>query len=126
MWDHEGLAGWLYRAADLDPHKAHPSTYLGESLLGPCSIETVPKSLLYGNAQLVELPQAHLPGIWPSTANIYIWTRSRLDSISRAWGIAHEAAEFLVVRVARYQGEDVERYADATASSILLPRPLIR
>lgn len=125
LWDHEGLALWAYRAAGLDPYEPQGGAGLGEAILGPGSVDLVPGSMLYRDAQLVELDQAHLPGIWPSTSTWYIWTRRNLGSVERAWGVAHEGAEWLVVKVARYQGEDIEPYTDATASCLLLPRPLI-
>lgn len=61
----------------------------------------------------------------PSGIPTTIALRPGLSPVRAAWCIAHELAEIDLATVG-YQGEDVERVAEALAAALLMPRPAVR
>lgn len=94
--------------------------------MGPGAIWRVYATWLPGRrAQLVHHDQTHMAGWRPDTVHWHIQVRRRLPLLLYFWVLAHELAEYVLQVVQPYDGEDRERYANALAAAIVLPKELL-
>lgn len=112
-FDVEGAARSILEAAGYDWDDVPGSLRLAHGL----GVRVVWRDLRIAEAAAVD----PLPSGIPTT----IALRPGLEPVRAAWNIAHELAEIDLATV-RYQGEDVERVAEALAAALLMPRPAFR
>jgi hypothetical protein len=109
-FDVEGAARSILEAGGYDWDETPGALRLAQAL----GVRVVWRDLKIAEAAAVD----PLPSGIPTT----IVLRQGLGAVRAAWLIAHDLAEIDLATV-RYQGEDIERVAEALAAALLMPRP---
>jgi hypothetical protein len=121
-WDVEGWTGFVYGAAKADPEQPPSALALAEGLLGDAAVRFVPGRELANDALLALARCPRFDLSLPGAGRWEILVRRKLPTVRITWAVLHELAEWVLKEQEGYRGEDIERYANALAASLLAPR----